>query len=531
MARDETERGGDLRSPRPQTPSSVPARKPSSTAPEGHRGDTVGRTRRGPTELPTQFGRYRVKKKLGGGGMGSVYLVENTELEREEALKVPHFVEGDDPQLRERFLREAKSAARLDHPNLCSVYDAGVLDGVYFLTMRFLKGKPLSDFTGKPQPPRKAAEIVVALAQALAAAHAKGVIHRDLKPSNVMLVAEVGPVVMDFGLAKNVDADKKLTSAGSMLGTPAYMPPEQVNGDLERMGPASDVYSLGVILYELLTGRLPFEGSMAAILGQIVYAEPPSPSALLPGLTPDLDEICRKALAKEPAARYPSMEAFAAALSGLLRAARAEGAADPALAAGDKAAGLRASTQTLAPPAGATVTPRGVRGTPVATKRSRKSRRSRAAAKRSMNRWLGIGVGVVVVLLGIVAPLAFRAPRAKTPAVAIEANAPKPDARERVKPGPSAPSIEPILGEDRLVGRWESVDAPIEVTQVFSKDGHSRITFSGVTTEGTYTLNGNDIFWKSAAMSAKVKVKFFSTTEMELSNESGQKVRYKKIGV
>ncbi len=135
-----------------------------------------------------------------------------------------------------------------------------------------------------------------------------------------MMVTGVSPVVMDFGLAKQVrQADAKLTQEGSMLGTPAYMPPEQVNGELERMGPASDIYSLGVILYELLTGRLPFEGSMAAIFGKILYTEPPSPSALVPGLNPALDAICRKAMAKLAADRYPSMKAFAAALTDFLR--------------------------------------------------------------------------------------------------------------------------------------------------------------------------------------------------------------------
>jgi eukaryotic-like serine/threonine-protein kinase len=237
-------------------------------AAESTRGDTTVRRSSGPNELPPQFGRYRVKEKLGGGGMGTVYLVENTELERDEALKVPHFVDGDGTQLRERFLREAKSAAKLDHANLCPVYDAGVRDGIYYLTMRFLKGKLLTEFTGKEQPARKAVEIVTKLAQALEAAHGKGVIHRDLKPSNIMMVAGVGPVVMDFGLAKLVrQPDQTLTQAGVTLGTPAYMPPEQVHGDLEQMGPASDVYSLGVILYELLTGRLPFDSKTAAIYG------------------------------------------------------------------------------------------------------------------------------------------------------------------------------------------------------------------------------------------------------------------------
>src|SRR5262249_48381729 len=145
----------------------------------------------------------------------------------------------------------------------------------------------------------------------------KGVIHRDLKPSNVMMVGGVGPVVMDFGLAKQVrQPDQKLTQAGAALGTPAYMPPEQVTGDVDGMGPASDVYSLGVILYELLTGRLPFAGTAASIFGQILYTEPPLPSALAPGLDPALDGICRKAMAKAPADRYPSMKAFAAALTG-----------------------------------------------------------------------------------------------------------------------------------------------------------------------------------------------------------------------
>jgi serine/threonine protein kinase len=279
--------------------------------------------------MPTEFGRYRVRKQLGGGGMGAVYLVENTELRREEALKVPHFGVGDDPEMRERFLREARAAAQLDHANLCPVYDVGTINGVCFLTMRYLKGKLLSDYTGKPQPPRKAVEITAKLAQALEAAHAKGVIHRDLKPNNVMMCAGVGPVVMDFGLAKQIKSeDQKLTQAGTTMGTPSYMPPEQVKGELDRIGPASDVYSLGVILFEMLTGRLPFKAAtVAEVYGKILHTEAPAPSSLRPGLDPALDAICAKALAKTPEGRYPSMKAFAAALIDFLKTApAAEGA-------------------------------------------------------------------------------------------------------------------------------------------------------------------------------------------------------------
>ncbi len=204
-----------------------------------------------PVGMPPQLGRYKIRKKLGGGGMGAVYQVENTELQREEALKVPHFESGSDPAVRERFLREARAAARLDHANLCPIYDVGVIDGIYFLTMRLLPGKPLSAFTGRPHRPREAVKIVAKLAQALEHAHGKGVIHRDLKPGNIMLCPGTGPTVLDFGLAKQIQQpDQKLTQTGDVFGTPGYMPPEQVKGDLNSIGPLSDVYSLGVILFE-----------------------------------------------------------------------------------------------------------------------------------------------------------------------------------------------------------------------------------------------------------------------------------------
>ncbi len=279
-----------------------------------------------PLDMPAQLGCYRIKQRLGGGGMGAVYLVENTELQRDEALKVPHFESGGDPAVRERFLREARAAAKLDHPNLCPIYAVGVIDGIYFLTMRLLPGKPLSAYTGQQHPPRAALKIVVKLAQALEHAHGKGVIHRDLKPGNIMLCPGTGPTVLDFGLAKQIQQpDQKLTQTGMAMGTPGYMPPEQVKGELDRIGPLSDVYSLGVILFELLTGQLPFRGSMAEVMGQILFAAAPLPSQVHSGLSPTLDALCGKAMAKAPEERYASMKDFAAALADVLRTLPAKG--------------------------------------------------------------------------------------------------------------------------------------------------------------------------------------------------------------
>jgi hypothetical protein len=287
-----------------------------------------------PARLPAQFGRYRLERLLGKGGMAAVYLAYDTQLDRPVALKVPRFRGDDEGPQRERFFREARAAATLRHPNLCPVYDIGEHDGVCYLTMAYIDGKPMSAYLPgkKPVPLQKAAALVRVLARALQEAHEAGVIHRDLKPANILISRKKEPIITDFGLARRAAADdQRLTQSGAMMGTPAYMPPEQVNGDVGAMGPGCDIYSLGVILYELLAGRRPFEGPTGLLMAQIVMDPPPPLDEFRPGVDPALEAVCVKALAKRPADRYPSMRAFAAALDEWL-AGEAPAAPGPARA-------------------------------------------------------------------------------------------------------------------------------------------------------------------------------------------------------
>ena len=266
-------------------------------------------------------GRYRVLRKLGQGNMATVYLVEDTRLGRQVALKVPHFRPEDGPEIRARFFREARALAAVHHPNLCPVFDVGEHKGVPFLTMAHVEGGPLSK-TIQGSPPwsqHAAASLVRQLALGLAEAHERGIIHRDLKPANVLLTRDNEPVVVDFGLARCLSPDEiRLTGTGSLLGTPAYMAPEQAAGESANVGPSCDIYSLGVILYELLTGRLPFEGPLIEVLLR-VRDQPPVPLATYrPDVDPELEAICNRAMAKQPKDRYPAMRDFAAALDHFL---------------------------------------------------------------------------------------------------------------------------------------------------------------------------------------------------------------------
>jgi hypothetical protein len=296
-----------------------------------------------------------------------------------------------------------------------------------------------------------------------------------------MMVGGVGPVVMDFGLAKHVlQADQKLTQSGMVLGTPAYMPPEQVKGELEHMGPASDIYSLGVILYELLTGRLPFEGTAGAIYGQILYTEPPLPSAVVPGLDPALDGICRKAMAKTPTERYPSMKAFAAALLDFWRRAPAAGASSLEPAASDKAAIFL--TPTVAPgpvpadkpaifqiptvvpePRAAVTPPRPVKVTSVVTERSRpggkrSGKRRRGAGAKGLVIGLSVGGGILVIALVVLIIVLTVGGRQSD-------HHPVQGAWKR-DGGVGAPAAPPLpLAAPTFAGQWETTYGPLTLHQ------------------------------------------------------------------
>lgn len=267
----------------------------------------------GTTVLP-KIPSYSVERVVGRGGMGVVLKARHLLLGRTVALKIPLHAELLDAAQRERFLREARSAARLRHPNICPIHEVGEVDGRPYIALAFIEGQTLSAWIRTKTPSaRAAAELVALIARAVDYAHQHGVIHRDLKPANVLIDAETNaPVLMDFGLAKEIsEKESELTHSGQIMGTPAYMAPEQAAGQIDRVGPRSDVYSLGAILYESLCGRPPFSGSVGEVLHRVQTEEPVAPRKLNPRLHRDLDTICRKALSKDPDSRYASAAALA----------------------------------------------------------------------------------------------------------------------------------------------------------------------------------------------------------------------------
>ncbi len=293
---------------------SVTPTDPATPPPAAKSGPRISKT----------FGRYEIEKCLGEGAMGAVYLAHDTQLGRDVALKIPKITAADGVEIMQRFFREARAAAMLRNNNICPVYDVGEVDGQAYITMAFIEGRDLKQLisSGKSISEKQVVSALRKLALALAEAHKLGIIHRDLKPANIMIDLKGEPVVMDFGLARRTDGEEvQVTQSGSIVGTPAYMSPEQVDGEV-TLGPPTDIFSLGVIFYELLTLTQPFKGSLITILKQIGTLDPAPPSTLKPGLDPRLDKICLKMLSKSLEKRYASMDDVARDLTDFLRQPR-----------------------------------------------------------------------------------------------------------------------------------------------------------------------------------------------------------------
>lgn len=264
------------------------------------------------------FSDYQLLGVLGRGGMGIVYKARHKPLDRMVALKMLH-PQATPPKTLARFQAEAKAIAHLTHPNIVQIHEIGQFEGKPFLSLEFVEGGSLSNQLRKTTySPRQAAQLVETIARAVHHAHQQGILHRDLKPGNILLAADGTPKITDFGLAKRIETLEKdteksrLTNTGEILGTPSYMAPEQASGLSHAISPATDVYALGAILYELLTHHPPFEGAtpMQTIL-QVMEKEPTLPQKIEPGIPRDLQTICMTCLHKEPSLRYETAEALA----------------------------------------------------------------------------------------------------------------------------------------------------------------------------------------------------------------------------
>jgi serine/threonine protein kinase len=302
----------------PQPPSRAPGTKevPRATVRSGDTSEEPGWSPRRSTTHPIQVGRFIIRERLGHGAFAVVYRASDPGLNRDVALKVPHPSTLESPSRVRRFLNEAKASARMHHPNIVPVYEAGTADGTHYIASAFIQGKTLAQvLDGGPIDFIQAAEVVRQVAEALAYAHKLGIVHRDVKPNNILIDLDGQAHLVDFGLAFCRDGDPQRTQEGAILGTACYIAPELAVGRKGDPQPASDQYSLGAILYEMLTGKRPFEGLPPVVIFKTIHEEPPPPRQHNPEIPRDLERICLKAMSKNPKQRFLDCREFADALS------------------------------------------------------------------------------------------------------------------------------------------------------------------------------------------------------------------------
>jgi eukaryotic-like serine/threonine-protein kinase len=287
--------------------------------------DSVSRSLR-PPEF--DLGRFNLLGEIGRGGMGVVFKAKQKDLDRVVAVKMILASHLASPEQVERFYAEARAAARLRHPHIVGIHEVGEYRGQHYFTMEYIEGRSLAQALRKgPMSPEDSARLVMTVARAVHYLHRQGLVHRDLKPSNILMDHEARPFVSDFGLAKVLEGDGRSSSSGTIVGTPNYMAPEQALGHTAEVGPCSDVYSLGAILYEVMTGQPPHQGDAPYnTLIQVVEGEPDRPRGLNPRIPRALEQVCLKALEKAPADRYVSADALADDLDHLLRGEQVQAA-------------------------------------------------------------------------------------------------------------------------------------------------------------------------------------------------------------
>src|SRR5690242_18940205 len=304
--------------------------------PSSKRGSRRGRRRwkrslRSPSQAGDLIaGRYELEELVGSGGMSDVFRARDNQLDRRVAIKILHGRYAGDPEYLERFRTEARSVARLSHPNIVTVIDRGDDDGRQYIVFEHVDGENLKELvvrTGR-LPVRRAVELALAVADGLSFAHDHGLVHRDVKPQNVLVSREGEVKVTDFGIARSLHMEHGVTQTGTVLGTGEYLAPEQASG--KPVSPATDVYSLGVVLRELLADDVPFDGENVVAVALCHVNEPPPPlRERQPDVSPRLDAAVQRALAKDPARRFPSMNAFAKELRACLAEAEGEQAPPP----------------------------------------------------------------------------------------------------------------------------------------------------------------------------------------------------------